>query len=317
MKIHGQKNELSENEKQKFYEKLNSKYEIYSQLGTSGARTSAYLMRDIRDINGEEFVLKIPNDENDSAWIISQRNTFENCKKALSGYDGDVYIPNNINFYDMFTVEPYAGTELTPDIYRALTEPDKNKIANDLAYFYYYLHTNNNISDVLPLEMFFGPALDEVFDYLQDSLDEKQRLFVSEKIKCFKSRDIKDEISVMTHADIRSQNILYNQQTKKLAVIDFEVLKARNIYHDFVPFAAASFGLPYELLFETVGKYNSLMAKTNIFISSEKVKLFHELGIIHEYGRVAISMKMTGDELKNQCLRIFNRIKEVQVKNIK
>ena len=307
-KICGQKNELNEIEKKKYHDILNDKYKICSQLGITGERTSAYLMH---DDTGEEFVLKIPNDENDSNWITAQKNTMEKCHKALNRYAGDVYIPNAIIFGNDFIVEPYAGTELTVDIYDIMPENDKNKIINDFAYFFYYLHTNNNIGIVSSLQMFNKPTFDEIFDYLQSEFDEKQKLYFIEQIKLFNSRDMQDEITVMTHADIRSQNVLYNQNQKKLAIIDFELLRERNIYHDFIPFAAASFQLPYKLLFEIVCKYNILAQKANIFISLDKVKLFHILGVFHEFGRCAILRNDKGEKLKNFCQRLFDYIENI------
>ena len=162
--------------------------------------------------------------------------------------------------------------------------------------------------------MFKKPAFEEILAYFQDSLDANQRLFIADRITHLKNRDIEDEISVMTHADIRSQNVLYDPQAKRLAIIDFETLKQRNIYHDFVPFAAASFKLPYDMLAEAIKKYNALGEKANIAVSSKKARLFHEMGIIHEYGRVAIFMEMADDRLKKQCSRMFGRIEELSAK---
>lgn len=309
-KIRGQKNELDNNEKRKYQDKLKGKYKICSQLGITGDRSSAYLMQ---DETGAEFVLKIPNDDNDFNWIKNQKDTIEKFNTALNNYDGDVYIPNPVIFDNEFIVEEYAGSDLVLDLYDNLSNDEKDKIGNDFAYFLYYLHANNNIGGVLPLQMFNKPTLDEVFDYLQNTFDIKEQLYISEKIKYFNNRDTSDEISVMTHADIRSQNVLYNQKQKKLAIIDFELLKERNIYHDFVPFAAASFNLPYKLLFEIVDKYNLLAGKANISISPEKVKLFHELGVFHECGRCAIYRKDKDEQLKNMCQRVFTFIDNISI----
>ena len=308
-KVCGQKNELDENEKIKFQEKLNNKYKIYSQLGITGTRTSAYLMQ---DETGTEYVLKIPNEYNDIEWIKSQKNTIEKCHKSLNGYDGDVYIPTALIFDNDFIVESYVGAELTEDVYNTLPEKEKNKIINDFAYFFYYLHTNNNIGIASSLQMFNKPTLEEVFDYLQSAFDEKQKLYFNAQINLFNNRDISDEITVMTHADIRSQNILYDKKQKKLAVIDFELIKERNIYHDFVPFAAASFRLPYRMLFEIVDKYNLLAKNKKIVISVDKVKLFHVLGVFHEYGRCAIFRNDKGEQVQNTCHRILKHMKSIE-----
>ena len=307
-KICGQKNELDDNEKTKFQKKLNNKYKIISQLGVTGVRTSAYMMQDEM---GVEFVLKISNDCNDTNWIIEQKNTMEKCYKSLNKYDGDVYIPNAVIWGNEFIVEPYAGAELTIDMYNTLPENDKNKIANDFAYFFYYLHTNNNIGIVSSLQMFNKPTLEEIFDYLESAFDEKQKNYLHKQIKYFNDRDISDELSVMTHADIRSQNVLYNQKQKKLAIIDFELLSERNIYHDFIPFAAASFQLPYKLLFEIIDKYNLLTKNSKISISIDKVKLLHILGVFHEYGRCAIFRNDNRNQLKIVCQQIFNCIEKI------
>ena len=309
-KLCGQKNELDEIEKMKFQEKLNNEYKICSQLGHTGVRTSAYLMR---NEFGAEFVLKIPNDYGDSNWIAEQKNTMEKCHKSLNGYDGDVYIPKIVIFGDNFVVERYAGTEFTADIYDTMPKNDKNKIINDFAYFFHYLHSNNNVGVASPLQMLNKPTLEEVFDYLQGAFDEKQKLYVSEQIKKFNDRNRKDEITVMTHADIRSQNVLYDQNQKKLAIIDFELLKERNIYHDFVPLAAASFRMSYKLLFGIIGQYNLLAKNSDIAVSVEKIKLLHILGVFHEYGRCAIFRNDKENQLKNVCQKIFNCIDKINV----
>ena len=308
IKICGEKNELDENEKIEFQEKLGNKYKIYSQLGRTGVRTSAYLAE---NEDRKEFVLKLPNDCNDNNWITEQKNAIEKCHSALNGYNGNVYIPTPVIFGDNFIIEPYAGEEFTANLYDAMPEDDKNKVTDDFAYFFYYLHTNNNTGIVSSLQMFGKPTLEEALDYLQKVLDEKQKNYLQKQIKRFNDRNISDEISVMTHADIRSQNVLYDKKQSKLAVIDFELLGERNIYHDFVPFAAASFRLSYKLLSEIIGKYNLLSKNSNISVSGDKIKLFHILGVFHEYGRCAIFRNDNENQLKNVCQKIFNCIGKI------
>lgn len=49
------------------------------------------------------------------------------------------------------------------------------------------------------------------------------RLKIAEQyiLKC----DISDEVMVMTHGDLRINNIMYDENTEKLVVIDFELAK--------------------------------------------------------------------------------------------
>jgi hypothetical protein len=130
-------------------------------------------------------------------------------------------------------------------------------------------------------------------------------------IKHFNERDTADEVTVMTHADIRSQNVLYCKEQKKLAVIDFELAKQRNIYHDFVPTAAASFCLPYDMLFEIVCQYNQMAEPSNIAVNVDKIKLLYQLGIFHEYGRCAIFRDTKGDDLMAVNKIIFDCMRGV------
>ena len=307
IRISGQKNELTTDEKKGFESLLQDKFAISNQIGRTGDKTSAYMMS---DETGRRFILKIPNNTEDKGWLISQQKAYESCAKAFCKYHGNVYIPRMLMHSENFIVEEYAGEELTPDFYNKLNEHEQKAAANDLALLLFGLHNDNPAADrVAPLEMMTEPTFDVIYAYMRPAMNQEQQNMFQDLIQKFSQRDISDEIRVMTHGDLRSQNILYDIRKKRLAVIDFEGLLPRNIYHDFVPFAAASFGMSYRFLWDTINAYNSVNGQEAIDI--EKVRLLHCVGILHELGRCAIFAACRNLELQLRCQYAFECVSKV------
>ena len=130
---------------------------------------------------------------------------------------------------------------------------------------------------------------------------------VLEEIKECKKRNCKineeEKILRLTHADLRSQNVLYDEQNKSLAIIDFESSKIANIYSDFVSNVPASFGMSYEFLFNVINYYNE---KSDYKISKEKICDLHNLGCFYEYARNSDLTK------KENCITV---LQQVETKN--
>ncbi len=302
----GVKNKLSNDEKKYFEKLLSNKYKVLGQLGRSGSRSSVYMLK---GVNKEKYVMKISNSSDNTEWIISQKEASCKINSIFDKYKGDVKIPKYVKIGKNFVVEKYLGEELTYKLYDSLCDEEKDKIATDLAIFLCYLHQKDPQDSIGKLYQLDKPTLEEVYDYINNYLVEEKRNDLRKKIEMFNKRDKEDEIIVITHADIRSQNLLYDKQTKSLAVIDFELLSAKNIYHDFVPFAAASFNLPYQLLYKMIDYYNEI---SNYKVDVSKVKLFHELGIIHEYVRCAMYRKEARKNLPKVVSMIDKAISNLQ-----
>ena len=272
----GTKNELAAAELAYFNKELNGEYKILGQLGRSGERSSAYLME---ATNGEKekYVLKIPNSEKQATdWVRNQSEVL-NLVKDLSDYQGNCNIPQYIKLGSNYVVEKYLGEDLTQEVYDSLSEEEKDGIARDMADFLVYLHAKHSPGGKEQLDR--NRNIDEILEHIKPLQTEDEQKDLAAKIEWFKNRDTNDEVCVLTHSDIRGQNVLYNKETKKVAIIDFELMRDANIYYDFVPAAAASFGLDYGMFFKMINYYN---ATSEYKVNAEKIKLLHELGIWDE-----------------------------------
>lgn len=281
-KIAGDKNELSEEEKYYFENILGGEYQVLHQLGRSGARTSTYLLEDLKE---NKCALKISNEATDKDWIDSQKKAVEKRDLLFNEYNGDIAIAKTISIGENYVLEPYLGVEFNENVYNKLSKNDKNKIEKDFADLLNFIHSKKVSTNIQPLGQCLNPSLEEVYDFFEGDLDEKDKIKLKQKIENFNSRDKSDELTVLTHSDIRSQNVLYDESTNKLAIIDFELAAYKNIYNDFVPYAAASYGMSYSFLNNVMKNYNKISEQK---VDPNKVKLLHELGIFHEYGRCAM-----------------------------
>ncbi|MBQ8250803.1 MAG: aminoglycoside phosphotransferase family protein [Alphaproteobacteria bacterium] len=294
IKIPGQKNPLTEEEKKYFSEKLNSAFQIGEQIGISGYNSSAYKLQTPK---GEEYVLKIPNNPQDNRWVESQIGTEKISSHYLLGYEGKVVIPDMIELGQRYIVEPYCGVPLTAQLYDyTLSNVEKENIAQQMGYFLNFLHQQkpqNKIGNIEICAPNCHHSLSEVFTYFEPHLSKEENKEWEKRITSFINRDTSDEVATLTHGDIRSQNVLYNPQTKKVAVIDWETLRTRAVYRDFVPMA--SFGMSYHFLEKVVSSYNQAEKENDIKINLQKLLLLHLLSKYHEIGRCAIMR-----EKKNQ-----------------
>lgn len=311
----GHKYELTEKEKKYFEQEFGDKYKIIGQVGKTGQRTSAYLME---DKDKEKYILKIPNSEDEaSEWIENQKKVDKLLKETFVDYTGEVNIPQYLEIGDKYVVEKYLGEDLEPELYDELSDEEKDKITRDMAEFLVYLHNKHRDGDnnrkLILDETDEWKSLQEIFEHVKSRLTETEQKDLLEKINKFKNRDKSDEVVVLTHGDIRSQNMLYDKDTKKVAFIDFELMEDGNVYNDFIP--AASFGLTYELLFNIIDYYNK---ESEFKIDKEKVELIHELSMWHEFGRVSILdnnkefPKDAYDEIKER----INSLEEAYQNNI-
>ena len=113
------------------------------------------------------------------------------------------------------------------EIYDSLSEEEKDGIAKDMAGFLVYLHVKHSQGGRAQLDVCDG--LDEILEHIKPLQTEEQKDLAA-KIKLFKNRDTSDGICVLTHRSMRAQNVLYNKETKKAAIIDFELMKKTLTY---------------------------------------------------------------------------------------
>lgn len=342
MKKCGEINELSKEEILYIISILGSSFKYYGQLGRSGARTSAYLFKDSND---NKYVVKLANDEMDKKWSESQKNTLDTQNKITEGYNGDIALPSAIKIGENYTIENYLGVEFTKEIYDNLPSQERLKLEQDFGDFLAFIHSvepyktkeyfiddlvkkleksnlDGNISMQYTnddLEKYYQKKLDlgeystcsfeQLLEYFMPYMSESQIQQMQKNIDKFNIRDKTDEIIVNTHSDIRSQNVLYDEDTKRLAIIDFESMGYKNLYRDFVPNAAASFGISYEFLHNATREYNK---KSDFKVDLDKVKLLHTLGVFHEYGRVSLISKDNPLNIARKWSIISSRLKEIE-----
>lgn len=147
-------------------------------------------------------------------------------------------------------------------------------------------------------------TLKDAYNYLNDAgaLNSDEQKSLTNLISYFEKRDTSDEITALTHTDIRLQNIVYNSKTKTFGLIDFESLNTiAPIYYDFTSGTVGSYGIPYDLCSKIIDRYNEI---SDIKVDKEKIKMFHKLGTMYELCTCA---KFRDNRNKEEiCTQIWN-----------
>lgn len=296
-------NVLSKDELEYYQSKIGSDYKITSPQGISGAHATAYKLE---DTHGKRFILKIPNNPQNAAhWIQNQRKTQENIHKYYSDYKGSLKIPNYIKISDDFVIEENLGKSIDSETLENFDEQEREKFINGLAEFLSYTHKKEKgkISPYrLGHEGFF--TLKDAYDYLNNAgaLNSEEQKLLTDLITHFEKRDTSDEVSALAHTDIRIQNIVYDFETKIFGLIDFETLNTdAPIYYDFTSGTIGAFGIPYDLCYKIIDRYNDI---SDLKVDKEKIKIFHKLGTMYELCTCA---KFRDNRSKEEiCTQIWN-----------
>lgn len=302
-------NTLSEAEKKYYQEKIGDNYKFVSNKGMSGAFATAYKLE---DKNGNEFVLKIPNNpENSERWIQNQRNTDEKIKKYYNDYKGDLKITNYVKFGDDFVIEEYLGERFDPNEIEKYSKDDIQSLINGMAEFLNHSHRQENKTDLSVDDVLIASQrvkLSDTYEYLNqaNALNEDDKRMLLGLIKEFENRDKSDENTcALVHTDIRAQNIVYNPKTHNFALIDFDSLFAgAPIYISFTSGTIGSFGIPYDIASKIVDKYNEI---SDFKVSKEKIKLLHKVGTLLEKARCA---KFASQDTKYICNQLWDNVKQ-------
>lgn len=290
-KERGKQNPLSASEKRYLSSFIGENYTIGNQLGRSGQRSSAYLLT---DCVGRRLALKIPNDpEQVDQWRISQEHANKNKEAYAGDYEGNIFIPKTITVGEIYLIEELAeGAEFTVKVYEKLPRNEQLRLAKDFAHFLNISHQRTITRWTRPVQLMAGKPLSDISGFWAPLLTETQRKNLNQSIIQHQNHD--SNPVVLAFNDYRSQNVLYNPQKRQLSVIDFDCVRQQSVMHDFVPYAAASFGMSYRFLSDVVYNYNREPKKIPFDIDTRQVKNLHYLGIIHEMGRCAISRGLKG-----------------------
>lgn len=302
-------NTLSEAEMKYYQEKIGDNYKFVSNKGMSGAFATAYKLE---DKNGNEFVLKISNNpENSQRWVQNQRNTDEKIKKYYNDYKGDLKITNYVKFGDDFVIEEYLGERFDPNEIEKYSKDDIQSLINGMAEFLNHSHRQENKTDLSVDDVLIASQrvkLSDTYEYLNqaNALNEDDKRMLLGLIKEFENRDKSDENTcALVHTDIRAQNIVYNPKTHNFALIDFDSLFAgAPIYISFTSGTIGSFGIPYDIASKIVDKYNEI---SDCKVSKEKIKLLHKVGTLLEKARCA---KFASQDTKYICNQLWDNVKQ-------
>lgn len=274
-------NTLSDAEMKYYQEKIGDEYKFVGNKGMSGSYATAYK---IEDKSGNEFVLKISNNpENSERWIRNQKNTDEKIKKYYKDYHGELKITNYTKFGDDFVIEEYLGERVNFD--ESYIKDNPEYFVNSMAEFLKYTHNCEKTTGMSINDAFFkNVKLSDAYEYLDkaNALNQEDKEMLSKLITDFENRDTSNEnICSLVHTDIRAQNIVYNPKTKKFALIDFDsVLVGAPIYLSFTSGTIGSCGIPFELISKTIDKYNE---NSDTKVNKEKIKMLHKIGNLIEF----------------------------------
>ena len=200
-----------------------------------------------------------------------------------------------------------------------MSDEEKINIAKDMANFLVYLHSQHpknvktEICGLIDEEDLKEESLKKLFSVCK--LTEDEQKILNSKINNFQHRKTDDEVTVLTHRDIRAQNVLYKKKKKKVGIVDFEVMAYDNVYMDFLKYVASWYELPYELLFNMIDFYN---AASDIKINKEKVKFLHEFYLLSEYQVFAEEDdKEYIQEIVDKAKNLIQKLEEAYNKNTK
>lgn len=119
-----------------------------------------------------------------------------------------------------------------------------------------------------------------------------------------------DEFLTTIHGDLRANNICYNENTSKLAIIDWEKALLGNVYAEFVPVAPCSQRIPYDFMVNLIDEYNKI---SQIKLDKQKLKDLYIVGSFDEYGRVAFMNNFDISEFyEYQYPKIITSIQEIE-----
>ncbi len=219
-----------------------------------GAVSNAWLSEDGR------YVIRTPKSEYlKTKWLKESEKEISIVEKLQDINCEHCFVPKselkNLDDGNVCVVSLYAGSrEFREKVYKKeLTENERKNIARDFAVFLYKLHHLKNEDEPIPdnyvkdvqektKDVEFPDDLKDIFLKAINSVEHNKN-FQKQKGFC--------------HNDLIKDNILWNEKTKKCAVIDFESSVYGSIYRDFGTLGRpGQFGV--EFLENVVKYYNNI-----------------------------------------------------------
>lgn len=265
---------------------------------TNGAGSNIY--EDFDPIHGDIIIKKSryePGSQKDKDYIEKQTLGYNLVQELLeSGQDVGVDLPGLISIDEdkrEIVEKRIDGVDFKTQVYESLSEKAKDTIAQQMALFLNSMHQlrqpqkpQNSIKQIFDRYKNDPSSAQQFLDVFEHKLSKRTEQMILDAEKYLITAKIDDELHVMTHKDLRGQNVMFNKNKQKLSVIDFEMASIANIYWDFVPQSPSSI-ISWDFTQRVVKYYNAIKNKKYpIEIDVEKVRNALVYGITHEYTRV-------------------------------
>lgn len=270
------------------------------------------------------IVIKEPNDpENRQFYLQKQGRGYEIVQTIKDiNRDTGVMLPElvEINNHEIREKIIPGKSFKNVQMYAALPEKQKNNIAKQMATFLNVMHSSYECRPAKESikNIFDGRRLNDADDIIAafDGFLPKDIAIRLKKAEEYISKsNISDEVIVMTHKDLRTQNIMYDKDTGKIAVIDFELAGLDNVYRDFVAVAPAS-SMPWNFTKRVIDFYNKIPNKKYpIKINPEKVQNMLLYGAMHEWARCIDPNENRYSDAKNVAM-LYKKIQMLTGMNL-
>lgn len=261
------------------------------QVLNKGAHSTIFI-----DENEPGIVIKKPHKSADGDIYLKQQQHGYDIIESIKARSKDlgVVLPEivEINEKDKTIREKMVSGVIfdkTNKVYSGLSEEHKDDIAKQMAIFLNAMHSSSKCQpaeeSIINMRKDGPKNADEIIAKFDGRLPKS----VTNKLKAaeqyLQESDKSDELIVMTHKDLRKPNLMYDANTNKLAVIDFELAGLDNVYHDFIASAPAS-SMPWDFTKRVIDYYNKIPDKKYpIKINPKKVQNMLLYGVLHEYAR--------------------------------
>ena len=259
----------------------------------NGAHSGVYV-----DPKKPDEIIKQSKSNNGGSYIAQQKTGYdiiEQIKK--SGYATGAQLPTLISISEINGVpsikeKRISGNTFDRDdmLWKSMDTRQKQNAAKQMAMFLVAMHSTGEIQQPKKSikTMFDNSKLKSATDMI-NAFDGAMPEILANKLKkaeqYLESTDISDEFHVLTHKDLRIQNLMYDKKTQQLSVLDFELAGTDNIYHDFIAFASSG-SMPWGFTRLVIDEYNKIQPKKYpLKINPEKVQNMLLYAAMHEYSR--------------------------------
>lgn len=259
-----------------------------------GAHSVVYI-----DPTNPNIIIKQNNSvSGDRGYLKRQQTGYETIERIKkSGYATGVQLPTAIETNEQDGIQTIKEQRISGQtfdnegrLWDSLTENQKKNTAKQMATFLVAMHSAGEIkpADKSIKTMFDKSKLHSATDIInayEGAMPQRLANKLLEAEQYLESTDISDEFHVLTHKDLRINNLMFDHETGQLSVLDFEMAGTDNIYRDFVAYASGS-SMPWDYTRRVIAEYNAITPKKYpLKINPEKVQNMLLYAIMHEYSR--------------------------------